>query len=61
MSFEEILGAVRRLAGYIHRTPVLRSSTLDQLVGRQVYLKCENFQKTGAFKARGALNAVGDM
>ncbi len=56
------IGAVRdaagRIAPYAHRTPVLTSSTLDGLAGRRLYFKCENFQKVGAFKFRGACNAV---
>ena len=43
---------------YIHRTPVLSSSTLNKLTGCELYFKCENFQKTGSFKIRGAMNAV---
>lgn len=47
-----------RIAGSIHRTPLLRSRTLSELVGAPVYLKCENLQKTGAFKVRGALHRL---
>jgi threonine dehydratase len=47
-----------RLAGKVNLTPVLTSSTLDGLSGARLYFKCENFQKGGAFKARGATNAV---
>lgn len=43
---------------YIHRTPVFTNSTINQLSGAEVYFKCENFQKIGAFKARGGINAV---
>ncbi len=50
--------AARRIAPYAHRTPVLTSSTLDDLAGRRLFFKCENFQKVGAFKFRGACNAV---
>ncbi len=56
------LSAVRataaRIAPHAHRTPIMTSSTLDEMAGRRVLLKCENFQKMGAFKFRGALNAV---
>jgi threonine dehydratase/serine racemase len=56
------LDAVReaavRIQGTIHRTPVMTSETLNDLAGRQVFLKCENLQKTGAFKYRGATNAI---
>lgn len=47
-----------RIAAHIHRTPVLTCRTLDALTGARLYFKCENFQKAGAFKARGATNAV---
>lgn len=50
--------AAARVRGFVHRTPVLTSETLDRLAGRHVYFKCENLQKTGAFKYRGATNAV---
>ena len=55
---DDIRKAARRLAGRVHRTPVLTSSTLDARVGCSVALKCECFQKTGSFKPRGALNKV---
>lgn len=54
----DIQQAHERIKVYIHRTPVLTSSSLDELAGCQVFFKCENFQKVGAFKARGAMNAV---
>ena len=50
--------AAERIQSYAHRTPVLTSKSLDQQVGMHVFLKCENFQKVGAFKFRGACNAV---
>src|SRR5438105_2809815 len=50
--------AAARIAGFVHRTPVMTSETLDRLAGRHVFFKCENLQKTGAFKYRGATNAV---
>jgi threonine dehydratase/serine racemase len=50
--------ASARIAGAVHRTPILTSETLDNLAGRRVFLKCENLQKVGAFKYRGATNAV---
>ncbi len=50
--------AAARIAGFVHRTPVMTSETIDRLAGRSVYFKCENLQKTGAFKYRGATNAV---
>jgi len=55
----ELIEAARtRLAGKVHVTPVLNSATLDAQRGAQLFFKCENFQKGGAFKARGATNAV---
>ena len=53
-----IRAAHARIAPYIHRTPVMTSATLDALCGGALFFKCENFQKIGAFKARGAANAV---
>lgn len=55
---EDILAAAARIAPYTHRTPLLTSLTLDEMTGVHVLLKCENLQKVGAFKARGACNAV---
>ena len=57
-TYEDVLAAQARIAPYIHRTPVLTSSYLDALTGARLYFKCENFQKAGAFKVRGACNAV---
>ncbi|GAA1688127.1 pyridoxal-phosphate dependent enzyme [Nonomuraea maheshkhaliensis] len=54
----DVHDAAARLKGVAHRTPVLRSRTLDALVGAEVFLKCENLQRIGAFKFRGAYNAV---
>ena len=50
--------AHKRIKPYIHRTPVLSSSSINQLIEAQLYFKCENFQKVGAFKMRGATNAI---
>ncbi|MFI1305801.1 threo-3-hydroxy-L-aspartate ammonia-lyase [Streptomyces sioyaensis] len=58
VTFDDVRDAARLLAGVAHRTPVLRSRTLDALVGAEVHLKCENFQRVGAFKFRGAYNAL---
>src|SRR5215831_11448831 len=60
MPFEldRIRSAHKRIRQYIHRTPVLTSSRLDTASGASLFFKCENFQKIGAFKARGATNAV---
>ena len=56
--FEDVRAAAARIAGHAHRTPVLRSSRIDATVGAQVVFKCENLQRVGAFKFRGALNAL---
>jgi threonine dehydratase len=53
-----ILDAAKRISPFINRTPVITSHTLNRLFDAQIFLKCENFQKVGAFKARGATNAV---
>jgi threonine dehydratase len=55
---KDIRGAHARIRDRIHRTPVLTSSRLDEISGGRLFFKCENFQKTGSFKARGAMNAV---
>lgn len=56
--FEDVRAARARIDPYIHRTPVLTSAYLNGLSGAEIYFKCENLQKVGAFKARGACNAV---
>ena len=58
VTIQDIQQAARRIRPYIHRTPVLTNQSLNEKVGAQVYLKCENMQKVGAFKFRGASNAV---
>lgn len=58
ITFTDIQKAARRISPYIHRTPVLTNESLNQRVGAGVYLKCENLQKVGAFKFRGACSAV---
>ncbi len=57
-SFSSVEQAASRIAPYVHRTPVLTSRTLNDRCGAELFFKCENFQKIGAFKARGAHNAV---
>ena len=57
-TLDDIHQAAQRIKPYIHRTPVLTNKSLNQKVDAQVFLKCENFQKVGAFKFRGACNAV---
>jgi threonine dehydratase len=61
MGVEEVHAAAARLAGVVRRTPVLTSSTLDELTGATCHLKCENFQRTGTFKFRGAYNAIASL
>ena len=58
LDFTTILSAHERIQPHIHRTAVLTSSRLDEASGASLFFKCENFQKIGAFKARGATNAV---
>jgi threonine dehydratase len=59
--FEKIIDAKKRLTGYANRTPVITSNTLNAITGANVFLKCENFQKVGAFKFRGAFNAISQL
>jgi len=54
----DIQQAAKRIAPYVHRTPILTSKSINEFIGAQIFFKCENFQKVGAFKARGAVNAV---
>jgi threo-3-hydroxy-L-aspartate ammonia-lyase len=61
VSFDDVLRAAERLAGVAHRTPVMRSRTLDALVGGEVHLKAENLQRGGAFKFRGAYNRISSL
>lgn len=56
--FDQVLAAQRMLQGQAHRTPVVTSRTLDEAAGGQIFLKCENLQRIGAFKFRGAFNAI---
>ena len=57
-TFADVLNAHERIKPYIHRTPILTSEFMNDLTGAQLFFKCENFQKAGAFKVRGASNAV---
>src|SRR5512144_1122462 len=57
-TLDDIRAAAKRIQPYAHRTPVLTNESLNEKVGARVYLKCENMQKVGAFKFRGACNAV---
>ena len=58
LTFEHVLQARERIAPYVHNTPILTSSYLNDRIGAELFFKCENFQKAGAFKVRGACNAV---
>lgn len=57
-TFADLRTAASRIAEHVHRTPLVTSTTLNRELGLAAYFKCENLQKVGAFKARGALNAV---
>jgi threonine dehydratase len=57
-TYDDVCAAARRIDGHAHRTPVLTSRTADELLGARVFFKCENFQRMGAFKFRGAFNAL---
>jgi threonine dehydratase len=57
-TFADVEAAAERLRGYAHRTPVLTARSVDAAFGASVFFKCENFQRTGAFKFRGAFNAL---
>ena len=59
--FEFVQAASKRLRGHAHITPIMSSQTLNKRVGAEVYLKCENFQRVGAFKFRGAYNAMSQL
>jgi threo-3-hydroxy-L-aspartate ammonia-lyase len=58
VTFDDVRDAAARLTGVAHRTPVLTSRTLNARIGAEVFVKCENFQRVGAFKFRGAYNAA---
>ncbi len=57
-TFDDVVAAAERLRGIAHRTPVLSSHTVDERTGARVFFKCENLQRMGAFKFRGAYNAL---
>ncbi|MBU9191092.1 threo-3-hydroxy-L-aspartate ammonia-lyase [Burkholderia gladioli] len=57
-TYADVAAAAERIAGHAHRTPVLTSRTVDEALGAQVFFKCENLQRMGAFKFRGAFNAL---
>lgn len=57
-TYDDVKTAAERIKGYAHRTPVMRSRTIDAQLDASLYFKCENFQRIGAFKFRGAFNAI---
>lgn len=57
-TYSDVVAAAKRIAGAAHKTPVLTSRTVDEQTGARVFFKCENFQRMGAFKFRGAFNAL---
>lgn len=61
MNKQTLLDCQERIKGFIHRTPVLTSSAINEMTGANIFFKCENFQKTGSFKMRGASNAVAQL
>src|SRR5690348_4314448 len=61
VSYDDVAAAHERIKGAARRTPVLTSATVDALAGAQVFFKCENFQRMGAFKFRGAYNALSQL
>lgn len=61
ISFEDVLAAAARLEGQANRTPVMTSRTFDAMVGASVFFKCENYQRVGAFKFRGAYNHLSTL
>ncbi|MEA9986440.1 MULTISPECIES: threo-3-hydroxy-L-aspartate ammonia-lyase [Subtercola] len=58
LTFDDVEQAAARIRSYVNHTPVMTSRTLNELTGAEVFFKCENFQRVGAFKARGAFNAL---
>ena len=61
VTFEKVQQAAARIASVAHRTPVMTCSAIDEIAGRRLFFKCENFQKVGAFKFRGAFNVVSQL
>ncbi|MGA7777558.1 MAG: threo-3-hydroxy-L-aspartate ammonia-lyase [Paraburkholderia sp.] len=57
-SFDDVIAASKRIEGHAHRTPVMTSRTVNEALGAEVFFKCENLQRMGAFKFRGAFNAL---
>jgi threo-3-hydroxy-L-aspartate ammonia-lyase len=61
ITYDDVISAHQRIAGVAHRTPALTSATANHLTGGQLFFKCENFQRTGVFKFRGAYNAIAQL
>ena len=61
VTYDDVARAAQRLRGVAHRTPVATSRTLDERLGSTLLLKCENLQRVGAFKFRGAYNAIASL
>ena len=60
-TFDDVLAAAKRLEGVAHKTPVMQSSSLNEKLQAKIYVKCENFQRMGAFKFRGGFNALAKL
>lgn len=60
-TYEDVVAAATRIKGYAHKTPVMQSSILNKALGAEVFFKCENLQRMGAFKFRGAFNALAQL
>lgn len=61
VNFADVEKAMTLICPFVHKTPVMTSATIDKMTGREVFFKCENLQKTGSFKIRGALNTVKNL
>src|ERR1700733_8714060 len=61
VAYVDVVAAMHRIDGVAHRTPVMRSHTLDERSGARLFLKCEQFQRMGAFKFRGAYNRLAQL
>src|SRR6185369_16372735 len=61
VSYDDVAAAAGRIEGKAQRTPVMTSTTFDERTGAKVFFKCENFQRMGAFKFRGAYNALSQL
>ena len=60
-SMDDVIAASKRIEGHGHRTPILTNKTIDELTGKKIFFKCENFQKIGAFKFRGGWNTISSL